>query len=198
MRPIWKSKGFIPLAALGAITILTHLFPGSTERALAPIFEKGQPEPVADRDSTSEHYRIVEGSVYDGDTLRVTDGRKEIKIRFCGIDAPEADQSGGIEARDHLRALIAQGDGSVIVVPVETDRYGRTVAELFVPVGGEKEIHLNSQMVMDGHAYHYAQYSSSCPNKDAIVRAEGMAKAQSLGLWRNPNAERPWDYRQRS
>lgn len=198
MRPIWKSKGFVPLAVLGAIAILTHLFPSATDQALAPIFKAARPDLVADSGPTSDRYRIVEGSVYDGDTLRVTDGRQEIKIRFCGIDAPEKDQAGGVEARDHLRALVAQGDGTVFVVPVETDRYGRTVAELFIPVGGEKEIHLNSQMVMDGYAYHYAQYSSSCPNKDAIVRAEGMAKADSTGLWANPSAERPWDYRKRS
>ena len=84
------------------------------------------------------------------------------------------------------------------MVPVETDRYGRTVAELFVPIGGEEEIHLNSQMVADGHAYHYAQYSASCPNKDAIAHAEGMAKDDSRGLWMNPSAERPWDYRKRT
>ena len=136
--------------------------------------------------------------VYDGDTLRVTDGKGETKIRFCGIDAPEKDQAGGIESRDHLRSLIAQGDGSLIVMPVETDRYGRTVAELFVPIGGEEEIHLNSQMVMDGHAYHYARYSSSCPNKNNIVRAEAMAKEQSIGLWINPAAEKPWDWRKRT
>ncbi len=157
-----------------------------------------KPELVADSGPMSEHYQIVEGSIYDGDTLRVTDGREELKIRFCGIDAPEKDQAGGIESRDHLRSLIAQGDGSVVVVPVETDRYGRTVAELFLPVGGEEEIHLNSQMVMDGHAYHYAQYSSSCPNKNNIVRAEEMAKEQSLGLWVNPSAEKPWDWRKRT
>ncbi|WP_346294460.1 hypothetical protein [Sphaerothrix gracilis] len=37
----------------------------------------------------SEHYQLVPGSVYNGDTLRVTDDSKEIKIRLCGIDAPE-------------------------------------------------------------------------------------------------------------
>ena len=65
-------------------------------------------------------------------------------------------------------------------------------------MGGEEEIHLNSQMVMDGHAYHYAQYSSSCPNKNNIVRAEAMAKEQAIGLWVNPTAEKPWDYRKRT
>ena len=77
------------------------------------------------------------------------------------------------------------------------DRYDRTIAELFIPIGGEEEIHLNSQMVSDGHAYHYAQYSSSCPNKDAIIRAEERAKSQSIELWADPLAERPWDYRKR-
>lgn len=140
----------------------------------------------------------MEGSIYDGDTLRVTDGREEIKIRFCGIDAPEKDQAGGIESRDHLRSLVAKGDGNIIVVPVETDRYGRTVAELFVPVGGKEEIHLNSQMLMDGQAYHYEQYSSSCPNGSTFMRAEEMAKEQSLGVWGTSNAEKPWDWRRRT
>ncbi len=198
MRPIWKSKGFIPLAALGAIAILTNLFPRVTDQAFEPIFEAARPDLVVDSGPTSEHYRIVEGSIYDGDTLRVTDGGQEIKIRLCGIDAPEKDQPMGIEARDYLRSLVAVGGGDIIVVPIETDRYGRTVAELFVPAGGKKEIHLNSQMVMDGYAYHYAQYSSSCPNKGAITRAEDMAKEGALGLWKNPNAERPWDHRKRT
>ena len=198
MRKIWKSRGFIPLLTVGAIALMTNLFPDQTYQALEPIFETVRPNLVADSGPMSEHYRIVEGSIYDGDTLRVTDGQKELKIRFCGIDAPEKDQAGGIESRDHLRSLIAQGDGSVIVVPIEEDRYGRTVAELFLPVGGEEEIHLNSQMVMDGHAYHYAQYSSSCPNKNNIVRAEAMAKEGDLGLWANPSAEKPWDWRRKS
>lgn len=38
------------------------------------------------------------------------------------------------------------GNGSVVVIPVEKDRYGRTVAELFVMENGG-EIHLNSEMV---------------------------------------------------
>ena len=38
------------------------------------------------RDYTSRHYTLVAGGVHDGDTLRVTDGRKEIDVRMCGID----------------------------------------------------------------------------------------------------------------
>ena len=193
-----KPRGFIPLAVLGVIALFSCINSRPLERSLESAVRAVKPELVADSGPLSEQYQIVEGSVYDGDTLRVTDGKSETKLRFCGIDAPEKDQSGGIESRDHLRSLIAQGDGSVIVVPIETDRYGRTIAELFIPIGGEGEIHLNSQMVLDGRAYHYAQYSSTCPNKDVIVRAEERAKAQSIGLWADPLAERPWDYRKRS
>jgi endonuclease YncB( thermonuclease family) len=130
----------------------------------------------------SQHLWLVPGSIYDGDTLRVTDGQKETKVRFCGIDAPEKDQAGGIEARDHLRSLIAQGDGSIGVVPIEKDRYGRTVADLFVIRADDSEIHLNSQMVMDGHAYHYAQYSDSCPQPEVLMIAPGSYRLGCIGL----------------
>lgn len=141
-------------------------------------------------------YRLVPGSVYDGDTLRVTDGSQEIKIRLCGIDAPEKAQPMGVESRDHLRALIDRGDGSLVVVPVEKDRYGRMVAEIFVPMAGmEEEIHINSQMVLDGMAYQYARYSGGCPNGMLLAGAEDRAKAQSVGVWAKAGAVKPWDWR---
>jgi endonuclease YncB( thermonuclease family) len=149
----------------------------------------------------SQLYQLVPGSIYDGDTLRVTDGSQEIKIRLCGIDAPEKDQPMGIASRDHLRSLINKGDGTIIVVPVEQDRYGRTVAELFIkprPGQGyqpEEEIAINAQMVMDGYAYHYAQYSDGCPSGSMLASLEAEAAQQRRGVWTNPNAERPWDYR---
>ena len=107
----------------------------------------------------------------------------------------------GIEAQDYLRSLINKGDGSVIVVPVEGDRYGRMVAELFVqPRSGlgyqvEEEIAVNAQMVLDGYAYHYAQYSDSCPYGNVLASVETEARTSRRGLWSNPNAVRPWDYR---
>lgn len=146
----------------------------------------------------TEWYQVVEGSIYDGDTLRVERGSQELKIRFCGIDAPELKQDGGIEARDHLRSLVAQGDGSIGLVLIEKDQYKRTVADLFVIRSDGLEIHLNSQMVMDGMAYHYEQYSSSCPQPDVLVRAEEIAKEQSAGVWAKPGADKPWEYRKRS
>ena len=143
----------------------------------------------------TEWYQVVPGSIYDGDTLRVERGGQELKVRLCGIDAPELKQAGGIESRDHLRSLVAQGDGAIGVVAVEKDQYKRTVADLFVIRPDGSEIHLNSQLVMDGMAYHYEKYSGSCPQPDVLVRAEEIAKEQSVGVWAKPNAEKPWEYR---
>ncbi|MGC9527836.1 MAG: thermonuclease family protein [Limnospira sp.] len=133
--------------------------------------------------------RVKPGSIYDGDTLRVICDREELRIRLCGIDAPEKAQAGGIESRDHLRSLVARGGGEIIVMPVESDRYGRTVAELFVPIG--EEIHLNTQMILDGYAWHYAQYSKNCPNFFAIEEAEAIAKSNGNYIQGQP----PWEYR---
>ena len=194
-----KTRGLIPLLAVGAIAA----FGTATKWTWPPLPESlAQATSFLSPDSSvamSEYYRLVPGSIYDGDTLRVTDGSEEIKIRLCGIDAPEKDQAMGVEARDHLRGLIAQGDGSLIVVPVTKDRYDRLVAEVFVPlVGTEEEIHLGGQMVLDGMAYHYARFSGDCPNGHLLARIEDRAKAAGLGVWASPSAIKPWEYRRRS
>ncbi|MEM6424236.1 MAG: thermonuclease family protein [Cyanobacteria bacterium P01_D01_bin.128] len=191
---MWKKRGLVPLLIVGAIAVGIRFLPKSvTESLPGGLATATMPD--------SELYYLVEGSVYDGDTLRVQrcgEQCEELKIRLCGIDAPEKDQQFGIESRDHLRSLIDQGieDGRLIVLPVEQDQYGRTVAEIFVPLAtGEAEIHLTSQMVMDGYAYHYERYSSGCPNGHLLAGAEEQARSRSAGVWVNPNAVKPWDYR---
>lgn len=147
----------------------------------------------------SESYTLIPGSIYDGDTFRVSNGAGEIKVRLCGVDAPEKDQALGSNSRDHLRSLISQGGGRVTLVKTDTDQYGRTIAEAFIPTGnGEEEIHLNSQMVADGMAYVYPQYVGSCPNAEPMRIAERSAKSDAVGVWSSPLSEKPWEYRRRS
>jgi endonuclease YncB( thermonuclease family) len=153
--------------------------------------------------ANSEVWQLVPGSIYDGDTLTVQRNGIEMKVRLCGIDAPEQEQPMGIAARDHLRSLIDKGDGSIVVVPVEKDRYGRMVVELFVKprIGlgyqAGEEIAVNAQMVADGYAYQYVQYSGGCPNGQVLSGLEATAQQQRLGVWRDGEAERPWEYRKR-
>lgn len=143
---------------------------------------------------TPETWQVKEGSIYDGDTLRARRGEEEQKIRFCGIDAPGKKMPMGVEARDHLRSLVEIGNGEVLLVPVEKDRYGRTVAEVYVKDSRSTAINLNVQMVRDGYAWHYERYSGNCPIRDEFAIAQEMAQKESLGIW-SGNPQAPWDYR---
>jgi micrococcal nuclease len=150
----------------------------------------------------SEVWQVV--SVADGDTITVKDGWRREKIRLCGIDAPEVahdrqpGQPLGEAAKERLRSLLTKAGDRVIVAPVEQDKYGRTVAEVFVSAPTreqpEQEIFLNSEMVASGLAYEYTRYSGRCPNRDAIAQSERLAQSKHLGVWAG-NYQRPWDYR---
>ncbi|WP_036487287.1 thermonuclease family protein [Myxosarcina sp. GI1] len=152
-------------------------------------------EPTAVEDGQKfEEWQLKPGSIYDGDTLRVIRGQEELKIRFCGIDAPEKKQPLGIESRDYLRSLVEQANGKLLLVPIEKDRYDRTVAEVYAHDRRSSAINLNLQMVRDGYAWHYEKYSGNCPTGNDYAIAERLAKEEKLGVW-NGSHQAPWDYR---
>ena len=59
----------------------------------------------------------------------------------------------------------------------------------------DEEIAVKAQMVANGYAYHYAQYSGDCPNGDLLAAIEFQAQTARHGVWSHPNSVRPWDYR---
>lgn len=157
------------------------------EKALDQVFFKN---------NYAQQWQIKPNSIHDGDTLRVVRGNEELKIRLCGIDAPEIKQPLGIESRDYLRSLIAKSNGTIHVLPIEEDRYGRTVAELWIPIKPdyEGEIHLNTAMVEAGMAYHYKQYSGTCESAENLGWAEKIARDDKLGVWHGSH-QKPWEFR---
>lgn len=100
----------------------------------------------------------------------------------------------GIESRDYLRSLLSKDNDQVSIVVTDKDRYGRTVAEIFVS-DGDREIFVNGEMIKVGLAYEYKQYSGKCPNFEALDTAQKIAKANFAGVWSNTNSVKPWDYR---
>jgi len=173
---------WFPLLAIAAI--ITAMKPWQTFTQAQDAIAQTQ---QGSKQAQSQVAQLVPGSIYDGDTLRVNLNGTETRIRLCGIDAPERDQPLGIAAREHLRSLINRGNGSIVVVPVEQDQYGRRVAELYVqPRSGQgyqagEEIAVYAQMVADGYAHHYAQYSGDCPN-GGLLAAIGWVALQKLLL----------------
>ena len=129
-------------------------------------------------------------SVGDGDTIRVRDASgKPITVRLACIDAPEtAQEPTGRMATDKLTNLLLGGGGLVSLLPQETDRYGRTVAE--VSANGRN---VNLEMVSSGNAYAYREYLDRC-NANAYLQAEAQARFNRIGVWQYVQ-EYPWEFR---
>lgn len=89
--------------------------------------------------------------VYDGDTLKISP--RETRLRLWGVDAPEKGESGADAAR---AALIRMTEGKRIsFIEIDRDRYGRTVARVFLADGRE----INRMMIESGTAREYCRYS---------------------------------------
>jgi len=96
-------------------------------------------------------------SCYDGDTYTTNAGEK---IRLACIDTPElrgkqAQPKRARAARDHLQSMVV--GKPVSLRRITTDRYGRTVGELFV--GG---MNVQQAMVASRHAQIFWKYASQC------------------------------------
>ena len=83
-----------------------------------------------------------------------------------------------------------------MLLPVEVYRYGRLVAELWTGADGVNDVNVGAQMVLDGYAFHYAQYSGNCPNRLAVMSAELIAQDEGLGVWAVPGMVPTWKWRQ--
>ena len=158
-------------------------------------------EVVTNAQTPSKSWRVKPGSVHDGDTFRaIADVTgEEIRVRLSCIDAPEIEQAGGKEARDFLRGMLPD-NREVVLVIAETDRFGRSVAEVYAPKpNSREETAVNGEMVRAGHAHFYERFKSSCPdNAEMYATWEEAAIANRSGVWSNGNAERPWDFRRRN
>ena len=120
-------------------------------------------------------------SVFDGDTITVvTSDKKQFKIRLEGIDAPEDKQSSGDKATKALSAKVL--NKQVIVTWSKPDFYGRLLAN--ITVGSQW---VNKEMVAEGWAWHYVQYS----NNQQLAAAQAAARAARKGLWASKNPVAP-------
>ena len=101
--------------------------------------------------------KVVIESCYDGDTCTTTRGEK---IRLACFDTPElqgrkANPVPAKAARDYLR-LMVEGQ-QVGIERHTTDRYGRTVADLYM--GGDA---VGQKMVRSGHGVVLPKYAHQC------------------------------------
>jgi endonuclease YncB( thermonuclease family) len=128
--------------------------------------------------------RVV--SVTDGDTIDLLDENKTThRIRLHGIDAPERAQPFSRRSRQHLADAVFGREVDVEVLG--KDKYGRTIGRVLVE-GDDVCLSL----IRAGLAWHYVRYDQS----PEYAAAEAAARAAKRGLWLDPHAIPPWDWRQ--
>ena len=165
--------------------------PGSARRALGSLLLSGVLVGLGPS-AWAEDLKGQVIAVADGDTVTVLDAdRQRHKIRLAGIDAPESRQAYGQRSRISLKELL---DGQqVLVIYDKTDRYGRLVGK--VELEGRD---INLEQLRRGLAWHYKKYEAeqSAQDRQVYAQAQQQAQAVRLGLWRDPEPQAPWDYRQ--
>jgi len=133
--------------------------------------------------------RVV--AVTDGDTIVVTAhaSNKRIRIRLYGIDAPERNQACGKNAKAFVMAISLHK--RVNIMPLNTERYGRTVAIVFLSNGSSLQEHLLEM----GLAWVWPRYCVNCKEWKALQKT---AQQEKIGLWKSDaKALEPWKWRQR-
>lgn len=127
--------------------------------------------------------RVV--GVSDGDTITVLSNGEPRKIRLSGIDCPEKSQAFGQQAKAFTADQSFAKD--VTVISTGHDRYKRTIGEVYLPDGKN----LNNLLLENGYAWWYQRFS----HDEHRHELEENAKKLKIGLWSDPRAFAPWDYR---
>ena len=138
-------------------------------------------------------YERVEVSyVYDGDTVKLADGRK---LRFIGINTPEigrhgkANQALATQARTFLNDLLNEHNRTLNLQSgtEEHDHYGRLLAHAFLETGSNVAVQL-----LDAGLATTLVIPPNTWSVDCYQQHENDARSASRGLWSLP-AYQPLD-----
>lgn len=143
--------------------------------------------PVQQNESYTENYvYYTVKKVSDGDTFWIDNGtEKGEKIRMTGIDTPESHKSQrkevqffGKEAEAYSRKLLLGKKVRIEMDVTPKDRYGRTLAYVYLEDG----TFVNAHLIENGYAKVYT-FPPNVKYADEFVRLERAARAQRKGLW---------------
>lgn len=122
----------------------------------------------------------------DGDTVDVSLGGVDERVRLIGIDTPESVardrpvECFGPEAKVRLAELLPPGTAVRLERDVEArDRFGRLLAYVF---RAEDGIHVNLLLVEEGYA-EARRFEPNVARQAELDRAEDEARAAARGLW---------------
>ncbi len=132
--------------------------------------------------TTAKVVRIV-----DGDTIVVSLGGKNVKVRYIGMDTPEdVDPNSPVEPMSREAAAANQKlvAGKTVVLEKdvsETDQYGRLLRYVWLHEGSKWTL-VNLELVRLGLASAIS-YPPDVAYDDVLSSAEGTAQTSLVGLW---------------
>ena len=126
-------------------------------------------------------------AVADGDSITVLRMRDQVKVRLVEIDAPERAQPYGNRSKQALTGLVRGQE--VLVVEHGKDRYQRTLGRVY-----RGDLDVNAEQVRQGMAWVFRRYATDT----SLFPIEAEARESRRGLWRDPQAVPPWEWRRES
>lgn len=160
------------------------------------IIRQRSPAPLQSEQSDGAVAQLRLGPVISaprGDLLLVQSDQQNLKLRLCGIDAPEPPQPHSSAAQARVQKLVGQ---SVQFAPVR-QQSDYVIAEVFTGVKPAERRSLGVALVAAGLAYLYPDYLAECPERQALEQAQREAKQQQRGIWATSQPQ-PWDYRRQA
>lgn len=145
------------------------------------------PPPIATTSATFgiEGEKGLVAEVIDGDTVKVDNGQT---IRLLGIDTPETKDPRrpvgcfGKEASSKTKELLL-GKGVILQKDVsETDKYGRFLRYIFLPMENGQVLFIQDYLVREGFA-RVLTYPPDVKFNEQLREAERFAKENKKGLW---------------
>lgn len=129
-------------------------------------------------------------AVKDGDTIEILYAGKPLRIRLSHIDCPEIKkgQPYGKAAKQKTSDLCFGQEVKVLNEGV-VDRYGRLIGVII----NAYNQNVNKEVVREGLAWHYKQYSTD----SSYALLENKARENKLGLWADENPVPPWEWREK-
>lgn len=186
-----NTKALIILSALIIFFGVGFLWFGlrpETELIISPSpTSTSQPPPTATTSATFgvEGDRKVVTEVIDGDTIKV---EGDTTVRLIGIDTPETKDPRrpvgcfGKEAANETKSLLSN---KVVILQKdvsETDKYGRLLRYVFLPLENGQTLFVNDYLVREGFAK-VLTYPPDVKYNERLRQAEREARDSKKGLW---------------
>jgi micrococcal nuclease len=147
------------------------------------IAAAGAPFPVADASTAAPAWFNVQGKVtrvVDGDTIHVRVNQKTERVRFIGIDSPEAGGCYSGEAKTALRRLVLGKRVKIVGdrTQARRDIYKRLLAYVALPTG----VDVGRLMLQRGLAEVF-ETRPAFARRTSYLAASSAARGSSAGMW---------------